>query len=226
MLSISKPKPVEGAPLPLVPQLMSRPSINAQTQTSISIKDFLQKVDIIDSNTKEKIILTNQQMEKMDGLVNGLYSRAYTYDQVILKLRGGDGLFDVVSLVVIGLILQILVNQVSPGTAFQTQPVIPLSLLPNGAPRATSAPGPRGTSPQIEMKKPSGRPQKHYSSLTKSQNRELKDPFGRDVSATRQGFPRLELRYNQVMHKTGKHGDLAGLPVNSKGKVEKTEKML
>jgi hypothetical protein len=36
-------------------------------------------------------------------------------------------------------------------------------------------------------------------------------------------YPRLTLRFNQLLYKTPKHGNIYGLPLNAKGKVEKTE---
>lgn len=81
------------------------------------------------------------------------------------------------------------------------------------------------SSPQtgLQMQKPSAMPQQNYSSLTKSERRQLADPLGRDGSIEIDGYPRLDLRFNQVEFKTPKHGEIHGLDVNEKGKVDKTE---
>lgn len=75
----------------------------------------------------------------------------------------------------------------------------------------------------LEMQKPSAMPQQNYSSLTQLERRQLADPLGRDGSIEMDGYPRLDLRFNQVEFKTPKHGPDHGLPVDSKGKTPKNE---
>ena len=75
----------------------------------------------------------------------------------------------------------------------------------------------------LQMEKPSAMPQQDYSSLTKSERRKLADPLGRDGSIEIDGYPRLDLRFNQVEYKTPKHGAAHGLPKDSKGKTAKSE---
>ena len=75
----------------------------------------------------------------------------------------------------------------------------------------------------LQMERPSAMPQQYYSSLTKSERRQLADPLGRDGSIEVDSYPRLDLRYNQVEFKTPKHGPDHGLPEDSKGKTPKTE---
>jgi hypothetical protein len=73
------------------------------------------------------------------------------------------------------------------------------------------------------MEKPSAMPQQNYSSLTKSERRQLADLLGRDSSIKIDGYPQLDLRFNQVEFKTPKHGPDNGLPLDSKRKTPKTE---
>jgi hypothetical protein len=54
------------------------------------------------------------------------------------------------------------------------------------------------------MEKPSAMPQQQYSGLTKSQKRQLPNPRGQDGSIEVDGYPRLDLRFNQVEFKTPK----------------------
>lgn len=75
----------------------------------------------------------------------------------------------------------------------------------------------------LEMQKPSAMPQQNYSSLTKSERRQLADPLGRDGSIEMDGYPRLDLRFNQVEFKTPKHGPDHGLSTDDNGKTPKTE---
>jgi hypothetical protein len=51
----------------------------------------------------------------------------------------------------------------------------------------------------------------------------LPDPKGRDRCIKVEGYPRLDLRFNQVEFKTPKHGAAHGLPINSNGKTPKSE---
>jgi hypothetical protein len=73
------------------------------------------------------------------------------------------------------------------------------------------------------MEKPSLIPQEQYSGLTKSERRQLADPRGRDGSVEVDGYPRLDIKFNQVEFKTLKHGVDHGLPTDDKGKTPKTE---
>lgn len=66
-------------------------------------------------------------------------------------------------------------------------------------------------------------PQPQYSALTKSENRQLADPKGRDDFIQIEGYPRLELRFNQVEYKTPKDGPDHGLPKDSNRKTPKTD---
>ena len=75
----------------------------------------------------------------------------------------------------------------------------------------------------LEMQKPSAMPQQNYSSLTKSERRQLADPLGRDGSMEMDGYPRVDLRFNQVEFKTPKHGPDHGLSTDDNGKTPKTE---
>jgi hypothetical protein len=85
--------------------------------------------------------------------------------------------------------------------------------------------GPSGSRPTtyLEMEKPASMPQQEYSGMTKSEKRQLPDPIGRDRSINVDGYPRLDLRFNQVEYKTPKHGKDHGLPVGKTGKTPKTE---
>ncbi len=66
-------------------------------------------------------------------------------------------------------------------------------------------------------------PQQEYSGMTKLQKRQLPDTIGRDRSINVDGYPRLDLRFNQVEFKTPKQGKDHGLPLGSNSKTPKTE---
>lgn len=73
------------------------------------------------------------------------------------------------------------------------------------------------------MEKPASMPQQQYSGMAGWERRQLPDPLGRDGFIKVEGYPRLDLRFNQVEFKTPKHGPDHGLPVGSNGKTPKTE---
>ena len=54
----------------------------------------------------------------------------------------------------------------------------------------------------LKMKKPASMSQQEYSGMTKSEKRKLPDPLGRDRSINVDGYPELNLRFNQVEFKT------------------------
>ena len=56
----------------------------------------------------------------------------------------------------------------------------------------------------MQMEKPATMLQSEYSALTKSERCQLADPKGRDGFIKIEGYPRLELRFNQVEYKTPK----------------------
>lgn len=90
----------------------------------------------------------------------------------------------------------------------------------NPYPYSSSSMGPTTA---YAMHKPSSMPQTEYSGLTKSERRQLPDPMGRDRAINIDGYPKLELRYNQIYYKTPKHGKDHDLQVGENGKTPKTE---
>jgi hypothetical protein len=75
----------------------------------------------------------------------------------------------------------------------------------------------------LEMEKPASMPQQEYSGMTKPERRQLPDPKGQDGFIQIEGYPWLNIRFNQVEYKTPKHGKNHGLPVGNNGKTPKTE---
>eukprot|EP00972_Heterocapsa_arctica_P115325 16447105-Heterocapsa_arctica.AAC.1 len=60
------------------------------------------------------------------------------------------------------------------------------------------------------MEKPVAMPQQEYSGMTKSEKRQLADR--RDGFIQIEGYPPLDIRFNQAEFKTPKHGGDHGLP--------------
>ena len=191
----------------------------------LSNKNGYPQVAIIPELKVDKIRLTNQQIKQFNNLALQLNSGSITMEEAVLGLRGGDGLTDVV--VVIAFVIFMNWHYSLFGVeAFQANPLPdqdPFGWL-SGKYNSKNV-GPSGSRPTtyLEMEKPASMPQQEYSGMTKSERRQLPDPIGRDRSINVDGYPRLDLRFNQVEFKTPKHGKDHGLPVGSNGKTPKTE---
>jgi len=168
------------------------------------------------------MILTNPK--KFDSSIIDLNSYS-TVEQAMLELRGGGLVeFFVVILAFVALM------KIHGGDAFLQNPLPPNqrgSSWFNHLKNVQPYPSPYGSgsmpSTAYEMQKPSSMPQTEYSGMTKSERRQLPDPMGRDRAINIDGYPKLELRYNQIYYKTPKHGEDHGLPVGANGKTPKTE---
>ena len=142
----------------------------------------------------------------------------------MLQLRGGDGITDLAVFLAFVIFVNWYDSLFTKG--FQQVP------LPHMDPMgwATGKYNSRNVGPSdsrpitgLTMEKPTSMPQQEYSDMTKSERRKLLDPKGRDTSINVDGYPRLDLRFNQVEFKTPKHGKDHGLPVGNNGKTPKTE---
>lgn len=145
--------------------------------------------------------------------------------EAVSRLRGGDGLTDVVAVIVFVIFIN-WCDSLFGVEAFQPNPLPhqdPLGWL-SGKYDSKNV-GPSGSRPMscLEMEKPASMPQVQYSALTKSEKRQLTDPKGRDSFIQIEGYPRLNIRFNQVEYKTPKHGKDHGLPIDKNGKTPKTE---
>ena len=178
-----------------------------------------QTVPIIESKI-DKMVLTDEQIKDLNIICYKLQKSSITTDEAVLNLRAG-GFYDWASLAFI-----IYMFYLQQGNSFQNVPLPhqdPFGWL-NGKYNSKNV-GPSNSRPTtyLEMEKPASMPQQKYSGMTKSERRQLPDPIGRDRSINVDGYPRLDLRFNQVKSKTPKHGKDHGLPVGSNGKTPKTE---
>ena len=164
-------------------------------------------------------------MKQLNNLALQVNNGSIKIEEAIVELRGGD-IFLYLALV-IGFIFLFRLNDCSFGVeGFEPIP------LPHKDPFGWSS-GKyyrRGNNPYgskqitgLKMEKPTSMPQQDYSSLTKSERRKLPDPLGRDRSINVDGYTKLEIRFNQVEYKTGKHGKDHGLPLGNNFKTPKTE---
>jgi len=112
------------------------------------------------------------------------------------------------------------------GNSFQSIPLPHMDLmgwLSGKYDSRNAGPSPSRPTTYLKMENPAFMPQQEYSALTKSERRQLPDPRGRDRFIDVDGYPRLDMRFNQVEFKTPKHGKDHGLPVGNNGKTPKIE---
>jgi len=192
-------------------------------QKDTSNKHFYPKIAQIDDVKRDKLILTNPKKFDID------FNSDPTMEELILELRGGGVIEVFVAIIVFVAFLKF-----NGADAFlQIQNPMPenqrgASWWNNPFPYKNVDPYPyrsssMGPTTAYAMHKPSSMPQTEYSGLTKSERRQLPDPMGRDRAINIDGYPKLELQYNQIYYKTPKHGKDHGLPVGANRKTPKTE---
>ena len=216
--------PKEARPIGLSPRPTSTPIVRSQTRyenrVDVKIAPIVSK-----SSNKIRLMPTNE----MIPLIYLNTRHVYINEKILKRLRAGD-LSANVTVATIGIIVY-LMFQLSSGMVDAFAIVAQWN-----APTTTGGQGPAPVSPPsapvqrsgrpttgLEMEKPDSMPQQEYSDITKSEKRKLPDPRGRDRSINVNGYPRLDLRFNQVEFKTPKHGGDHGLPVDNNGKTLKTE---
>ena len=187
----------------------------------LSNKNFYPQIAKIIEEKVDRIKLTDEQIKEFNSLAVQLNSCLITMDQSITELRGGE-MTDLAA--VFAFVIFVNWYESFFGVeAFQVNPLPhqdPFGWL-SGKYNSRNV-GPSGTT-YLEMEKPVSMPQIQYSALTKSEKRQLTDPKGRDGFIQIEGYPRLNIRFNQVEYKTPKHGKDHGLPIDKTGKTPKTE---
>lgn len=216
--------------------------MNLQEDKIIGNKNYYAKIVDIIEQKGDKIILTNQQIQRLDSILNQFKSGSISIDVVnqfksgsisleeaVLQLRGGDGLTDTIFILAFVIFVNWYDAFINNGKA-DAFPVTPLphqdvngwltgkyNSKNSGSYSANSKPT------SLKMEKPTQMPQVEYSSMTKSKKRQLADPKGRDVVIEIENRPKLTIRYNQLKYKISKHGKDHNLPVNDTNKTPKTE---
>ena len=219
IFTISQPLvPCAAAVMLPLPPTIGRLSPIEEIRTN---KNYAQ-IATIAASKFDKIKLTNDQIKQFNNLALELNKKI---EEAILQLRGGDGLTDVAAIIAFVIFMN-WYDSLFGTQAFQANPLPHQDLFGCLSGKYDSKNvGPSGSGPTtyLEMEKPASMPQQEYSDMTKSERRQLPDPIGRDRSINVDGYPRLDLRFNQVEFKTPKHGKDHGLPVDKTGKTPKTE---
>jgi len=186
----------------------------------LSNKNSYPKIARIIEEKMDKMVLTDEQIEDLNLICYKLQKGSITIDKAILELRGG-GFYDWATLAFI-----IYMFSLQQGNSFQNVPLPhqdPFGWLSGKYDSKNVGPSPSRPSTSLKMEKPVAMPQPQYSALTKSEKRQLADPKGRDGFIQIEGYPRLDIRFNQVKYKTPNHGVDHGLPKDSNGKTPKTD---
>ena len=194
------------------------------TESSSQFKNFPQAGPPVIKNS-DKIVLTDKQIDQFDLLGHQVIGGSITIEEAVLQLHGGDGLTNVVGILAFVIFIN-WYDSLFGVQAFQANPLPhqdPFDWLSGKYDFRNVGPCPSKPPTSLEMEKPAAIPQPQYSALTKSEKRQLADPKGRDGFIQIGGYPRLELRFNQVEYKTPKHGLDHGLPKDSNGKTPKTD---
>ena len=210
--------------MPLPPIAIHRLSPIEQDKILSNKNSYPQIAHILEEKV-DKIRLTNDQIKQFTNLAIELNSGSITMEEAVLRLRGGDGLTDLVAVIAFVIFMN-WYDSLFSVEALQANPLPhqdPFGWL-SGKYNSKNV-GPSGSRPTtyLEMEKPASMPQQEYSGMTKSERRQLPDPLGRDRSINVDGYPRLDLRFNQIEFKTPDHGKDHGLPVDKTGKTPKTE---
>jgi hypothetical protein len=175
------------------------------TKSSSQFKNFPQAGPPVIKNS-DKIVLTDKQIDQFDLLGHQVIGGSITIEEAVLQFRGGDGLTNVVGI----LALVIFINwydSLFGVQAFQANPLPhqdPFGWLSGKYDFRNVGPCPSKPPTSLEMEKPAAMLQPQYSALTKLEKRQLADPKRRDGFIQIGGYPRLELRFNQVEYKTPK----------------------
>ena len=205
-----------------LPPAMERLSPIEQDKILTNKNSYPQIAHILEEKVDK---ITNEQIKQFNNLAIELNSGSITMEETVLRLRGGDGLTDLVAVIAFVIFMN-WYDSLFGVKAFQANPLPhqgPYGWLTGKYNSENVAPSSSRPTTYLEMEKPASMPQQKYSGMTKSERRQLPDPIGRDRSINVDGYPRLDLRFNQIEFKTPNHGKDHGLPVDKNGKTPKTE---
>jgi hypothetical protein len=208
--------------MPLPPIAIHRLSPIEQDRILSNKNSYPQIAHILEEKVDK---ITNEQIKQFNNLAIELNSGSITMEEAVLRLRGGDGLTDLVAVIAFVIFMN-WYDSLFGVKAFQANPLPhqdPYGWLTGKYNSENVAPSSSRPTTYLEMEKPASMPQQKYSGMTKSERRQLPDPIGRDRSINVDGYPRLDLRFNQIEFKTPNHGKDHGLPVDKNGKTPKTE---
>ena len=137
----------------------------------------------------------------MDIIFGKYLNGSLNLEETILELRAG-GFYDWATLAFI-----IFMFSLQQGNSFQSIPLPhmdSMGWLSGKYDSRNAGPSPSRPTTYLKMEKPAFMPQQEYSALTKSERRQLPDPRGRDRFIDVDGYPRLDMRFNQIEFKTPK----------------------
>jgi len=196
-------------------------SSNAGLSTEVNIPSVLNK-------KPDQKVFTQNELDQCYDFAVRYRNTSISREELIAELRGG-AIQDWVS--ALGLILAIItvINNVNVD-AFQAATLPHLSWLGENPRRNDhhfqdqKNTGPRTITTSLEFQKPSDIPQMEYSSLSRSQKKQLRHPL--DGYIEKPNYPKLRVGFYQTESKTPKHGEIHNLPVNENGKASKDDALM
>jgi hypothetical protein len=215
--------PCAAAVVMPVPPVAIHRLLRIEQDRILSNKNSYPQIATIAESKVDKIRLTNDQIKEFNNLALQLNNGSIRMEEAILQLRGGDGLTDVVAVIAFVIFVNFY-DSLFGVKAFQANPLPhqdPLGWLSGKYNSKNVGPSPSRPSTSLKMEKPVAMPQQEYSGMTKSEKRQLADR--RDGFIQVEGYPPLDIGFNQAEFKTPKHGGDHGLPVSNNGKTPKTE---
>ena len=162
--------------LPL-PPAMERLSPFEQDRILSNKNSYPQMAQILEEKV-DKIKLTNEQIKEFNNLAIELNSGSITMEEAVLRLRGGDGLTDVVAVIAFVIFIN-WYDSLFGVEGFQANPLPhqdPFGWLSGKYDSKNVGPSGSRSTAYLEMEKPASMPQVQYSGLTKSEKRQLTDP--------------------------------------------------
>ena len=182
-------------------------------------KNYYPQIAPIIQEKIDKLQLTTDQLHELNDFARQINEGSITMEEAVLQIRGGDGLIEVLGIIAFFIFVQWHSSRFAV-EAFQ--PIINQNYRGWGTKADFPANYNDGaSSTRHQMRKPPTISQDEYSALSKAERRRL--PDSRDKTIEIPNRPKLDVGYNQVHYKVKKHGKSHGLPVNSQGKVAKTE---
>ena len=200
---------------PLVPcataVLMSLPSIAIHRlspikEITIRTNKNHAQIATIPTSKIDKIKLTNNQIKQFNNLTLQLNNGSIKIEKAIFQLIGGNGLTDVAAIIAFVIFMNwydsLFATQALQANALPHQDLF--GWLSNQYDFKNVGFSDSNPTTYLEMEKPISMPQQEYSGMTKSEKRQLPDPIVWDRSINIYGYPRLDLRFNQVKFKMAK----------------------
>lgn len=161
--------------------------------------------------------MTEKQIKQFDLLSQQVIGGSLTIDEAILRLRGGDGLPDLIAI----MIFVVFMNWLDGAESFQQ--ILPPHMDPIGWAQGNynynqPKTGNSSKSPtSLQVSRPSAMPHPDFVALTPAQQCAL--PHSNNMKIQHEGYQELNVGFWQSKFKVGDHGAVHGLDYTVKMKL-------